>query len=187
MFYAIKSAVKGDGPFSLKPDDFVDPFKEISSVNSAWKMIAALNTGKWLSTKGMVMGDASPLNALFMSATGLNYQGAAESGTIAHIKHSEKEAQAYALQKFTQEWRRGINEFDKGNKEQGEDYWKRGFTYLRMLGYPEEDWPKAMAIASEGRESMIQRMKMDFYLKNVPESRKQIGWEAVQRYMKAQP
>lgn len=186
LYTAAKAAIKGTGPFTVKPEDFVDPFKQVTSFNAAWKVYAAVNTGKWLSSKEMEIGDASPLNALFMAATGLNYQEASEVGTIAHEKKVEEEAQAYGLQKFSQEWRRGIREFDKNNPEQGHDYWKRAFTYLRITGYPEEKWPSAIAIATEGDESMVQRIKLDYYLKNVPENRKDIGWEAMQKYMKSQ-
>lgn len=183
---AMTSGIRSDGPFAIKSQDFIDPFKEISSVNTFDRLYKALNTGKWLSSKELELGDASPLNAIFMSATGLSPQAAPEVGWISQNRDKEKKIQQEGLSTFIKEFRRGLREFDGGNPEQGNDYWQRAFTHLRQTGYPQEDWTKAIAIASEGNESLINRLKMDYYTKKVPETRKDTAQKAAEEYIKSQ-
>lgn len=183
MYTAVTSAIKGTGEFKPKPEDFVAPFEQISSVATFKRWYMALQTGKWLSANEMELGDASPINATFMSVTGLSPQSSPEIGWISHNRQAEKEIQQEGLKDFIKEWRRGLREFDGGNPQQGNDYWQRAFTQLRIKGYPTEDWPKAIGIANEGQEAVASRIRLDYYLKNVPEQRKTIANEAVQRYM----
>lgn len=181
---AMLSAIRGDNQaFPLKLEDFVAPFKEISSVNNSWRTIAALNTGKWFSKKeNMLDKDISKSNAIFMYLTGLQPARAADLNLMQWTRENEKDLQKYALNNFITNFRRGLNEVD--NPSQRQDWMKRAFTWLEISGYPREKIPYAIALASRDHESMIERMDWSFYIKDVPtpeRPRRQETYKAIQR------
>jgi hypothetical protein len=66
---AMVSYIKGDPGFQMKPEDAADIFKEVSSFNSAWRLWAAIHTGRWLTKKEDYATDVTPLNAVFQTLT----------------------------------------------------------------------------------------------------------------------
>jgi len=169
---AISNAIKGTGEFKFKPEDFLDPLKEIQSVNSIWHAIAAINTGNWLSKKEYVLGQVSPLNAVFMSAFGLQPQDANDVFTKTWSIKDREEMWKYAENKFTQEFRRGLQAADDKNEGQAKDYMKRAFVWLHAVGYPEENFAKIIAQAADRHQDLIARTNWKFYLHDVPEAKK---------------
>lgn len=168
---AILSFARGDSAdtrFKLKLDDLVDLGKEISSVNSAWKTIAALNTGKWFSKNEGYITDVSQPAALFMAGTGLSPQEQDDIYTKTNIKKEQLGIQKYTLNKYIQEIHRAIAATENKNPEQAQDYMKRAAGYLELAGYPMEKRMQAIAIALKGWESRVDTANFDFYLKDVP-------------------
>jgi hypothetical protein len=181
---AMLDGIRGTGEFSLKPEDFIDPLKEIQSVNAVWHAIYAANTGNWLSKKEYVLTKTSPLNAVLMSAFGLSPQGVNDVFTKTWSIKDREDAQNYALQKFTQEFRRGLQAADDKNYSQSKDYLRRAFSWLRAGGYPEENYAKAIALASDRDKTLIERIDWKFYLEDVPEDKKQTYLQAFKNSVK---
>lgn len=165
---ATMSAMKGVDKFRFKPEDFIDPFRQIVSVNSTDRLYQAVQFGKWLSTSGQEMSKVSNLDAVFMTVTGLSRQTAADLGPVMWNKDYEKKQQNSALKDFIREYQKGIKEFTANNPEQGHDYLSRAYRILILKGYPKEDWPKAVAIAQSGEENLPIRIMSDYYNKHVP-------------------
>lgn len=164
-----------DKAFPLKLDDFVDIFKEVSSVNQAWKLIAAVNTGKWMSKNEGYIGDVTKANAAFMALTGLSPQQQDDAFLKSEIKKEEVAFQKETLKEFVKEYRRGIQAAREGNPQQAQDYYKRAFTRLEIAGFPMDKKATAISIATKDYESQIQSQDYDFAFKNVPKTRSFMG------------
>lgn len=185
FYNAMLSGIRDDSKqFPLKIEDFLDPFKEIAAVNSAWRLKAAMETGKWLSKKEGYLSDTTRGNAIFMTLSGLSPQSSSDVVPKTTTMKEEKEMQKYGLDNFVQELRRGFRAMDQNNPEQSKDYFKRAFAWLRITGYPQEHMGSAIAIASKDYESIIDRINWEYYTKNVPENRKPVADQALQALMK---
>jgi hypothetical protein len=182
---AMMSAISGDQQaFPIKPADIVDVFKEVSSVNNTWKMLAALNSAKWFTKKETFQaGEVSPMDAVFSYLTGLTYQSATDANLKSLSIKSKEEFVKDQTNKFVKEFRRGLDA-QENNPEQAKDYFTRAFTYLEVGGFPEEKRAMALSLASQGKESLIDRVNWNFYLENVPDAQKQSRREAYKKILK---
>lgn len=165
-----------DQAFPLTPDDFVDLFREISSVHNNWRMIMALNTGKWLSKKGVYLDSTSPANAIFMSLTGLQAQEVSDLNIKGELHVNQQEIEKYAQQKFTTEFRKAIRTRNE-DPQLSTQYMKRALAYLNIFDYPQEKRGAAIAQASKDYESLIEQMNWNFGIKDAPDSRKDVRRE----------
>lgn len=187
FYYAMKSLMNDDDKaYKLTVDDFVKPFKEISSVNHTLQLLMALNTAKWVSKKEAYVSDISAGNAIFNYISGLSPQEQADMYKKNATREQEKQLQQVGLQKFIEEFRRFVNTHGD-NPEQANQYLKNASSALRITGYPEEKIHEAIAIASQDYLSAIQRTNFDYYLKDVPETRKpaaKSSWDKIQEQRK---
>jgi len=181
---AVMSAYRGDGQFPFMWEDVIDIFKEITSVNQTYKGILAANTGKLLSKKGTYLGDATKLGAILQTATGLQDQRISDLNLLSWSKEDTKNLQKDILNRFVQEFRRGITAFEGNNMEQGKRFFSRAFRVLELGDYPEEKIASAIALASNGQESLIERMNKDYFLKDIQQSQKQQKLETYKRFLR---
>lgn len=154
--------------FRLKTEDFVDVFKEISSVNNAWRVKMAVETGNWMTKKEGYLTDTSLASAAFMFLTGLQPQEATDLNLMSWQRKDEKALQQHGLEQFTREFRRGLRAMNDNDPTQASDYFRRAKTYLKITGYPTEDYGKAYSIAAKDHESIINRVKWDYFTEKVP-------------------
>jgi hypothetical protein len=182
---AVMPFLRGEGNL-FKIEDFVDPIKEISTVNTVERFMSAVNTGKWFSKKEGYLTEVSKGNAAFMSIFGLQPQEVEDMYAKIWTKDQEKQVQKEALASFTREYRRAIQAQADNNPNQFQDYMKRAFRQLVRSGYPEEKWSEAVSIATEGYESVINKTNWDYYLKDVPENRKPTARDAFTRWLRLQ-
>lgn len=160
-----------DKAFPLKLDDFVDIFKEITTVNQTWKVLAAIHTGKWMSKNESYIGDVTKANAAFMATFGLNPQEQDDLFNKSEIKKSEVAMQKYYLKEFIQEYRRYMQAASDKNESAAKDYITRAHTMLEISGYPVQKMATAYSLAAKGWESRINASDYDFAFKDVPRSR----------------
>lgn len=178
---AMYSMLSGQGEaFPMKNDDWLNMGNEVTSFSNARRMIYAVNYGKWLSKNEAYIKDVSKTNAVFMALTGLSPQELDDQYTKSWTKETEKETQKNDLKSFIAEFRKGADAYQNKDPEQGNDYYRRAFSYLTRSGYPKENWYQAVALAAKGYETTIDRSDYTYYLKDVPESRKPVALQAYQ-------
>lgn len=168
---AMVSFARGDSAdtrFKFTLDDVVDAGKEIASVNAGWRLITALNTGKWYSKNESNIMPVSDKNAIWMTLTGLSTQEQDDIYVKNNIIKSQEAVNKYALTKFIQEVHRSVASKEQNNPEQAHDYLRRGFAYLEAAGYPTEKKLTAISIALKGWETRVDKTDWNFYLKNTP-------------------
>ncbi len=171
---AMMQGIRGEGNFKLKPNDVLDIFKEISSVNAAWRMGAAIQTGRWMSKTETWTSDVTPLNAIFQTVSGLQDQEISDVRMMIHIKKTEKALAEYSQKKFVEEFQRGLHS-QNDDPKQGQDFFSRAFAWLKIGGFPENRYGQAITAATKDNENLISRVKWDFYTRDVPASKKTFG------------
>lgn len=174
FFHSMASILKPrneDKAFPMKLDDFVDVFKSISTVNQTWKLIMAINTGKWMSKNEGYIGDVSKANAAFMAMTGTNPQQQDDAYIKASIRKDEEKMQKYILKEFIKEYRRGIQDAKEGNRTSAIEHYTRASTMLEIGGFPIDRKASAISMAIRGHESMIKDSDYKFALDSVPTSK----------------
>lgn len=157
--------------YPLKADDLVGLFKEISTVNQAWKVIWAMNTGKWISKNEGYIDDVSKMGAVFYGLTGLSPQKQDDMFLKGQIRKTEVESQKYILKEFIKEYHRYLDAAKSNNPNQAKDYYRRANALLEIGGYPIDKRAQALQIAAKGYRSAINDSDFSFFTKNVPTKR----------------
>ena len=165
------SAVRGDGAFKPKVEDFADIFKEVNSAYSALRFIGAMNSHRWLNKNEGYVEDVSTANAFFMTVTGMGPAEMSSLQTKAWTREQEKAAQDLGIQRFVKEAQRSYDERSKGNVEQADDYMRRAWTWMRWGGVPPDRFAEAISMSAHGYETVLNRTDREYYTRHVSPER----------------
>jgi hypothetical protein len=165
------SAVRGDGAFKPKIEDFTDVFKEVNSAYAALRFIGAMNSHRWLNKNEGYVEDVSTANAFFMTVTGMGPAEMSSLQTKAWTREQEKSAQDLGIQRFIKESRRAYDERSKGNAEQADDYMRRAWAWMRWGGVPPDRFAEAIAMSAHGYETVLNRTDREYYTRHVSPDR----------------
>lgn len=173
--------VRDDGDlFQPVPEDFIDPLKEISSVNSAFRALAAFHTGRWISKKEAWLADTTPFQAVFAGVVGFKDQRINDIQTMRNSLSHQKDYEKYVEKQFQQEFRRAVIASQDGNEELANKFFTRAKVLLTIGGYPEDQISSVVNRASQDNKSILDKVTFDFYRKR-PTEQKDIGLDALQR------
>lgn len=175
-----------DAVFKMTLDQWVDVFKEISSVDAGRKAFVAVQFGKWLSKNDGYQADVSKANGIFMALTGLNLQNAADNYVMGEAIKDRQNDQKKALNNFTREFRRAIMDGENDDYESFQKHMGNAYAYLKAYDYPIEEYPKAVSIASKNWETRINSIRQEFYTKNVPAGKEDKYGDAWTRFLQTQ-
>lgn len=168
---SIQAGIRGnpkemDHPF--KVEDALDVFKEVSSINAAWQVLTALNTGRWLSKNEGYQGNITAMNALFQGVTGLHNQKDDDAYHITQIRKSEDEYQKYTEKMVIKEIRRGLNDSSNLDQNQANDYMRRAFGRMEWAGMSLEMRADVVSKALNGYETQADQVQHYFATSKVP-------------------
>jgi hypothetical protein len=170
MWNAMISFIRDDGKhYPLKVEDFIDPLREISTINNAWRLWGAVNTLKWLSKKDEFLGNTTVANAIFMTATGLQTTDIADMHLLSQSIKDKKEGEKYAEKQFMQDFRRGLQALYDGNLEQHKKFMARSSALLKIVDYPQDKIPGLISQASKTYESLRERIDWSFFIADAPD------------------
>lgn len=184
FWQAAKSLISPDeegNTYKIQPQDFVNVFGEVSSVDSFKRWYTAMSTGKWMSKNEAYVGDASKASATFMTITGLKPQQQDDVYTFKNIKDSEASLQKDAIAEITKDYRRGIQALADNNDVQANDYFVRARARMVAANIPQDKRAEVFAKATKGYESMIDSSIRNWATKNVPAGQEQTRADALTR------
>jgi len=171
FYKAMRSAITDDGQaFNIKVEDFVDAFKEISTVSSGSRLYDAFMFQRWLSKKDTYLSDVTKAQATFMTLTGLQPQEISDAYILRQSLKDQKARQDKGEQLFIRDFRRGLR-IGQQDPDGAKQFFTRAFVHLHLAGYPEERFGRAIAIASENHETMVERINWDYYFKHAPKDK----------------
>lgn len=168
---AMLSGIRGDGQyFTVTPEHVAQVAKEATAFNSTWRMMVALKTGMWMSKNEKLLDrDINPLQAILMTATGLQTQAGSDLNTMYNIMEDEKASAKWAENKFTQEYHRGLRAYENKDPDNGKSFMTNAFKYMDVY-IPDDQKTKILSDASRNWETIIEKVRDQFYMKNLPPS-----------------
>lgn len=180
---AMMSIAKNDDEhFPLKANDFLEPLKNVSSVNSLVRLSHALNTTEWLDRKGRKLDEnIGPLNAILMTLTGVQPQRVYDRQSQISLTKDRRHDMEQTEELFLAEAGRFAQATKDQDWEQSADYGKRMRALLIQRGYPEDRWGALFARAEKAHETLINQGDMQLYMRNVPNKNKKQNLENLQR------
>ena len=164
-------------------EDVIDIFKEITSVNTAMRTIAAAQVGHWISKREAYLADTSTGHAVFSAISGLKDQQINDIQTMTASMRDQKDYETKMEKMFDKEFRRGVLA-QKDNPEQAKKYFTRATRILELGGYPEDRLSEVVAKAVRDNQSILDKVSFDFYIKKAPDALKEQRGEAMQRLLK---
>lgn len=171
FIHAMWNLAKGTpSAYPLKSTDWVDAFKEAWSVKNAYGLWVALTAGKWVNKNLATVGDVSPMNAIFMTAFGLQPQLQVDARNIGVNLKSQQDFQKFALNKAQENMERAFLAEDNKDPEQAKQYFIRAATRLQEADIPEEKIASMIAKAVKGKYSLIERIAWERYIQDAPAS-----------------
>lgn len=166
---AMLSGMRGDGQFfTVTPEHIAQVAKEAVAFNSGWRLTVALKTGNWMSKNEKLLDrDVNPLQAIIMSATGVQTQAASDLNSIYNVMEDEKALAKWAENKFTQEYHRGLRAYENKDPDNGQSFMTNAFKYMDIY-IPDDQKTKIIADASRNWETTIEKVNDQFRMKNLP-------------------
>lgn len=184
---AMMSMAKGDQEvFPVVTEDLVDVFKEITSVNTAWRTMAAINTGRWISKKDAYLADTTGAHAVFSAVTGLKDTRIDDIQTMTNSLKDQKGYEQEVENRFRQEFRRGVLAQKDDNPELAKKFFTRASAWLAIGGYPEDRYNNIVGKAINDNQSVLDKVNFDFYIKKAPDALRQDRMGAARRSMQIQ-
>lgn len=157
-----------DEEFQMKAEDVIDAFRNVSSVNTAVKMIYALNTGKYI-TKGQVaLSDVTPGTAIFAAITGTQPQDLVTMRDMMNSLKHQKEAKDEAQKLINKDMRLALEALKNGDHQRYLDYRNRVQVYIRAGGFRPDELGKVAQEALGGNIDLLTSVRSKFIL-NAPQ------------------
>ena len=179
--FALGSMIQGDmDVFPPTMEDAADVFKEISSVNAAFRTLATINTGRWISKNEAYLADSGAAQGIFSAVTGLKDTKVNDIQTMTNALRAQKDYDTQTEKMFAQEFKRAALSM-KNDKEQGHKYLTRAMRILDVLGYPEMRRTELINKVMRDNESILDKVTFDYYVRKVPDNRKTTGWDTMKR------
>jgi hypothetical protein len=162
----ITTMFRGEGQhIKANSGHVLDILKEISSVNSVWRTVAAIQTGRYLSKNENYLADVSPTSAVFMFFTGLAPQSIQDDQLKNWSLRDKKQLEEHVSKEFVKEFRRGLTRAVE-DPEQAQKYFDRAYALMHVY-IPLEDRAKLQAKAFEGYEKLTNRINQQYYLQRL--------------------
>lgn len=181
--------IQGKERNKLTPDDWVQPFKIVSSINASWKFAMAMQYQTWYSRNGNPLADnVSPMFAAVMATTGLQPLDVDRMETFRNIG-TDREAQEKAAESLVKtEMTRFFRDVKNNDDSNAQLHWNNAEVYLTGLGYPEQQRDTLWAIiASENEQILPDRVMWNHYLgKHIPAGKEEQSIEQYGKELNAQ-
>lgn len=179
--FALGSMIQGDPEvFPPTMEDATDVFKEVSSINAAFRTLATINAGRWISKNEAYLSDSGAAQGIFSAITGLKDSKINDIQTMTNALRSQKDYDNNTEKMFAQEFKRAALAM-KNDKEQGHKYLTRALRILDVLGYPESRRTEIINKVMRDNESILDKVTFDYYIRKVPDSRAGTGYKTMQR------
>lgn len=186
-YRAMVSLAKRDGDvFPMAMEDLLDPLKEISSVNTAFRALAIANGGRWVSKKEGYLADATPWNAVVNATLGLKDQEINNIQILHNSLKSQAQYEKEVEERFRVEFRRGALALKDNNPELSKKFFTRAQAWLELGGYREDMYGQLVNKAISDNDSVLSKLSWDFYRRKAPDDQTATRADAFKRSQEIQ-
>lgn len=184
FYQFMMSAIRDDDKaFTITQHDLIRPLEEVNSLGNGVRTIAGINTGRFLSKKGIYLDDVSPLNAMFMGITGLSPTKVTDAYNMAWTIKDRENLETWGRKKFEEYWHNGLR-LAKDDPESARDFFKNAFVYLWIAGVRDDRLSEILATASQDNLSLVNQLEWSYYIDKAPQYAKQTMYDAFERRQK---
>ncbi len=156
-----------DGKAPLIAADFGDALRNISTVNSAYKMYYAMAYSKYWSKGDGDRGTFTTYDAILSTVFGVNPQSFDNLGYIINDTETMKGAQDFAEKQIVKYLKRGFEAKDDKTREA---YFRQAEAWRVLGDFRYDQYPRILQRATEGNVSLIDAINQSYFWKNVPAS-----------------
>jgi hypothetical protein len=165
-FYEV---AKYGGKYEPVFQDLVDVARNISSVNEGYKIMTAMNVGKYYTKNGQLMGDMTGADAIFGALTGLQPMDFTDSYLKSKSQASQKDHIEEVFKEYTKQMRLGTTEAQKGNTEGAAAFYKKARAAMIIGDLNESQQGLLLQRYLKDQGAMIDRQDNSF-VNNAPAS-----------------
>lgn len=162
----IADRISGNTDFKIKPAHWFEIAKSIAVVKDIWRMVEAIETGKWMSSHNVFLGDVDKWEAVFMTLMGAERKDLLEAYDIAKLGKHYKDYYDHVKKNAILEYRRGFRAEADGNIEQAKDFYNNADVWLAR--YPLERRKEVIEQAMEDNKSLIDILNFKHTFKDAP-------------------
>jgi hypothetical protein len=178
----VLSMANRDGDaFPVTAEDFIDPLKEITSLNSAFRVLAAADYGRWISKNEAYLADSSPAQAIVAGIFGVKDQRINDMQSKRALMEDMRNYQKAVEKSFQQDFRRGMLANRNGDFQSGEKYLTRAQTWLNLGNFRDDQINGVMGRALDDNRSILDKIDMDYYIKKAPPGKTEQNVDAYRR------
>lgn len=160
--------------FPLLLEDFAAGAENISVLNNISKMLYGLNTGKYVSKNDRWIGKVTTMDSILIGTLGLTPQAISDAFLKNDIVKETKTFQDGQKPFIMKQLQRGMDEYWKGNKDEGEAFMKRASVAIQGAGFDPIQQSQLMQEAIRGAgTSMVDKLNYDFATKFSPVQQRQ--------------
>lgn len=180
--FAYHFMIGNTAAFPFETSDILDIASEVSSVSDISTAWVALKTGNFLSKNGSLLKKDTPAaEALLHLVTGLRDQGIS-AYSLQQAMSEDKENEKKITTMIIQNMRRGADADVDNDRNNASKYFTRANTLMQMF-IPYEKWSSTSKIAFDNTP-LMDRVRVEYYLRNVPPDQKAIRLEQYHDIMK---
>jgi hypothetical protein len=154
-----------DEVYPMTIDVLLRPLREISSVNTAWRLMETANTANWYSKQGRVLENEVSLGeALFMSVTGLQRQSTEDIFTYAQLRKSTKSHMDDIRRRFFINMSQYYRDAANNDFDQAKEHFQQG--QANLINYPVDKIFEVYAEAARANRPLAQSIPWAYYHKD---------------------
>lgn len=155
--------------FPLLLEDFAAGTENISAVNNVAKMLYGLNTGRYVSKNDRYVGTVTTMDSILMGTLGLTPRAISDAFLKNDILKETKTFQDSQKPYIMKELQRGMDEYWKGHRDEGDDHMKRASVFIEGAGFDPIQRGQIMQEVLRGAgTSMVDKLNYDFAVKHSP-------------------
>lgn len=125
-----------DKQYGMTSADFIQPFKNFSSVNKAWQLQMAINTHVWMSKNETPLADkVGAMNAIWLAGTGLNPKDI-DTQTIHRLQQDRNDLQEHGSKSFQRNMHRGFQALENKDPQTAKTFFNNATADLNISGIP---------------------------------------------------
>lgn len=163
--------------------DYLDAFRNISSVNNFTKMYMAMNLEKMISKNEVFIGKADTVDGIMAGIFGLQNRTFSDIQIMNRSLKYKKDAQQEAETQIQKYYRRAMEAYAKEDRELGDKNLRAARVYFRLADFQQKDLGRILGEARKGWQSFESRVRHDFFYNKAPASKAK---QRMERYIELQ-
>jgi hypothetical protein len=172
----------GGKVYPYTDDMVIDAFRQIASVNSAWKGYLAITAGVWQTKKGITIENVPTVSdALIRTLMGLSSQEASDVIRKSRLYEDQQEIQKYVEKQVVVEIGRAARDVTDRNFSDADKHFAKANALMDASSYPRALYGRILEQASTQYRDLIDREDWNYYLRNIPAGQEQNRMEAFEK------